>query len=61
LPSPFIYSQLTWVIALGYNVFGDVPDAYTLIGASIVIASGLYVLHRERVRGPRTAKGARRE
>jgi drug/metabolite transporter (DMT)-like permease len=57
LLSPFIYSQLVLVIALGYAVFGDVPDAYTLAGASIVIASGLYVLHRERVRGPRTAKG----
>jgi drug/metabolite transporter (DMT)-like permease len=61
LLSPFIYSQLVWVIALGYGVFGDVPDAYTLIGASIVIASGLYVFHRERVRGPRTAKSAGQE
>jgi len=61
LLSPFIYSQLVWVIALGYAVFGDVPDAYTLIGAAIVIASGLYVFHRERVRGPRIAKGATRE
>jgi drug/metabolite transporter (DMT)-like permease len=61
LLSPFIYSQLVWVVALGYAVFGDVPDAYTLIGASIVIASGLYVFHRERVRGSRTAKGAARE
>jgi drug/metabolite transporter (DMT)-like permease len=61
LLSPFIYSQLVWVIALGYSVFGDVPDAYTLIGASIVIASGLYVFHRERVRGPRIAKRARPE
>jgi drug/metabolite transporter (DMT)-like permease len=58
LLSPFIYSQLVWVIALGYAVFGDVPDSYTLAGASIVIASGLYVFHRERVRGPRIAKDA---
>ena len=61
LLSSFIYSQLVWVIALGYAVFGDVPDAYTLVGASIVIASGLYVFHRERVRRPRTAKGAGQE
>lgn len=61
LLSPFIYSQLVWVIALGYAVFGDVPEAYTLMGASIVIASGLYVFHRERVRGPRIAKGAGQE
>jgi drug/metabolite transporter (DMT)-like permease len=52
----FVYSQLVWVIALGYAVFGDRPDAYTLAGASIVIASGLYVFHRERVRGTRTAR-----
>ena len=56
LLSSFIYSQLVWVIALGYAVFGDVPDGYTLAGASIVIASGLYVFHRERIRGPRIAK-----
>ena len=57
LLSSFIYSQLVWVVALGYLVFGDVPDGYTLAGAAIVISSGLYMLHRERVRGPRTAKG----
>ena len=54
--SSFIYSQLVWVVMLGYVVFGDVPDGYTLAGASIVIASGLYIFHRERIRGPRIAK-----
>jgi drug/metabolite transporter (DMT)-like permease len=54
--SSFIYSQLVWVVLLGYAVFGDVPDGYTLAGASIVIASGLYIFHRERIRGPRIAK-----
>ncbi len=48
--SPFIYSQIIWMIALGYLIFGDLPDGYTLIGAVIVIASGLYLLSRERVR-----------
>jgi drug/metabolite transporter (DMT)-like permease len=51
--SPFIYSQLAWTVALGFFVFGDVPNRWTLAGAGIVIASGLYLLHRERVRGPR--------
>jgi drug/metabolite transporter (DMT)-like permease len=46
--SPFIYSQLVWMILLGYVVFNDVPNRWTLIGASIVIASGLYLLFRER-------------
>jgi drug/metabolite transporter (DMT)-like permease len=48
--SPFIYTQIVWVIALGYLVFGDLPNRWTLTGAAIVIASGLYILHRERVR-----------
>ncbi len=46
--APFIYSQLVWMVALGYLVFGDLPNRWTLIGASIVIASGLYLLFRER-------------
>ncbi len=56
LLSSFIYSQLIWVVILGYAVFGDLPDRYSLAGASLVIASGLYILHRERVRGPHTKK-----
>ncbi|MGL5115428.1 MAG: DMT family transporter [Beijerinckiaceae bacterium] len=49
--SPFIYTQLIWMLLLGYLVFGDVPDRYTLVGAAVVTASGLYLLHRERVTG----------
>lgn len=48
--APFLYTQIVWMIALGYLVFGDVPDLWTLGGASIVIASGIYLFHRERVR-----------
>lgn len=46
--SPFIYTQIVWMTALGYFVFGDLPDRWTAIGAAIVIASGLYLLSRER-------------
>jgi drug/metabolite transporter (DMT)-like permease len=50
--SPFIYTEIVLVIALGYLVFGDLPNRFTITGAAIVIASGLYILHRERtVRG----------
>lgn len=49
--SPFIYTQLLTMIASGYLVFGDLPDAWTLSGAAIVIASGIYLVHRERVIG----------
>ncbi len=46
--SPFMYSQLVWMVALGFIVFGDVPDAFTVTGALIVVASGLYLLSLER-------------
>jgi drug/metabolite transporter (DMT)-like permease len=50
--SPFIYTQLLWATTLGFLVFGDVPTQWTLIGGGIVVASGLYLIHRERkVRG----------
>ena len=49
--SPFIYTQLIWAMVLGYLVFADVPSRFTLAGAGIVVASGLYNLHRERVGG----------
>jgi len=51
--APFIYTEIVWMIALGFLVFGDVPSHWTLAGAAIVILSGLYLLYRERVMGPR--------
>lgn len=41
--SPFHYVQLIWAAAVGYLVFGDVPSAWTWVGAVIIIASGLYI------------------
>jgi drug/metabolite transporter (DMT)-like permease len=41
------------MIGLGYLVFGDVPNSWTLSGVAVVIGSGLYLLYRERVVGPR--------
>ena len=49
--APFRYTALLWAIGLGYLVFGDVPDAAMNVGSRIIIASGLYTLYRERVRG----------
>jgi len=48
--APFIYGQLLWMLLLGYIVFGDLPDRWTMIGAGVVISSGLYLLYRERSR-----------
>jgi drug/metabolite transporter (DMT)-like permease len=46
--SPFIYTEIVLMIALGFLVFGDLPNRWTLTGAAIVVASGLYILQRER-------------
>ena len=46
--SPFMYTQLVWATTLGFLVFGDVPTEWTLLGAAIVVASGLYLIYRER-------------
>lgn len=51
--APFLYVQLISMISFGYLVFGDQPDGHTLAGAAIVIASGIYLLHRERVIAPK--------
>lgn len=53
--SPFLYTQTVWVIIAGYLVFGDLPNHWTLVGCAIVVASGLYLLYRERkIRGEAT-------
>ena len=48
--APFSYTQLLWVSILGFFIFGEVPDVWTTTGAAIIVASGLYTAHRERVR-----------
>jgi drug/metabolite transporter (DMT)-like permease len=49
--APFRYTALLWAILLGFLVFGDVPDAAMIAGATIIVGSGLYTLYRERVVG----------
>jgi drug/metabolite transporter (DMT)-like permease len=45
--APYAYLQMLWMIGLGYLVFGQFPDGWTLGGAAIIVASGLYIVHRE--------------
>lgn len=45
--APFRYTGLIWAMVLGYLFFGDWPDPLTLLGAGIVVASGLFMLYRE--------------
>jgi len=49
--SPFIYSQIVWALGIGYLWFGDTPNAWMLIGCSVIVASGIYVFYREALVG----------
>jgi drug/metabolite transporter (DMT)-like permease len=48
--APYQYTFILWAVALGYLMFGDVPDVFTLAGAAVIIAAGLYIFWREQVR-----------
>jgi drug/metabolite transporter (DMT)-like permease len=48
--SPFRYTIIIWALLSGYLVWGDIPDGWSLIGIAIIVGSGLYIVHRERVR-----------
>ncbi len=56
--APLTYSQLIWSSVLGYLVFGNLPDRWTLVGAVIIAGSGIYVVHLERVRVAALRTGA---
>lgn len=51
LLAPFGYTQIVTATLVGLIVFDDLPDAYSFAGIAIIVLSGLYVWHRERVRG----------
>jgi drug/metabolite transporter (DMT)-like permease len=44
---PFKYLSLIWATLLGFFMWGDIPDRWMLIGAALVVGSGLYIMHRE--------------
>ena len=46
---PFFYVVLVWATFLGFIIFDDIPDFITIIGACIIVGSGLYAWYRERV------------
>lgn len=46
--APFRYTALLWALVLGWLSFGTLPDSLTLLGAAIVVGSGIYLLLRER-------------
>lgn len=54
LIAPLEYTALLWGVILDATVWGVLPDKVTWLGAAIIIASGLYLLHRERLRASTT-------
>jgi drug/metabolite transporter (DMT)-like permease len=50
--APFDYIMIVWGTAIGWYVWGDLPDGATIVGAVIVVASGIYILQREARRSP---------
>ncbi len=59
LLAPFQYVNLVWATVFGFVVFADLPDWPTLLGAAVIVGSGLFVYYRE-ARAPAPAALARR-
>lgn len=59
--APYPYLQMVWMIASGYIVFNQLPDRWTLVGAAIIVASGLYIIYREHVLRLRSSAGPNSE
>lgn len=57
--APFQYLEIVAATALGYAVFGDFPDALTWLGITIIVGSGMLILHRERVASRRRTTARR--
>ena len=58
--APFRYTGLVWAVLIGWLAFAEVPDGWTLAGAAVVVATGLFTLARERAlrRAGRAEAGA---
>lgn len=54
--APFDYTAMLWALVFGFFVFGTFPGPGVLAGAALICASGLFIIHRETVRGVKRAK-----
>ncbi|GJL86054.1 MAG: membrane protein [Micavibrio sp.] len=46
--APMHYSQMIWGLVFGYVIFSDLPDLWMMLGAAIIIGSGIYLIEKER-------------
>ena len=56
--APMHYSLMIWATMYGWLVFGQLPDGWTWLGTAIILATGLYLINRERMRHRRMRRQA---
>ncbi|MGL4237366.1 DMT family transporter [Tabrizicola sp.] len=56
--APLHYSEIVTAVALGYLIFGDFPNSMTWAGIAVIVSSGLYIIHRERLAARAKAQAA---
>ena len=49
LLAPFTYTTVVWAVLLGYFVFGQLPDGFSVLGMTVIVASGLFLAGRHRL------------
>lgn len=52
---PYQYMLILWSVLFGWQMFGELPDAYTIVGAAIIVAAGLFIFWREQVAARKAA------
>jgi drug/metabolite transporter (DMT)-like permease len=57
---PYQYTLILWSVLFGWQMFGELPDAYTVVGAAIITAAGLYIFWREQAAAREAAPAANR-
>ncbi len=56
--APFEYTVLIWAVIWGFVIWGELPGAFVWAGAAVIVASGLYLLHRKVKAGQQDQAGA---
>jgi drug/metabolite transporter (DMT)-like permease len=52
---PYQYTLIVWSVVFGWLMFAELPDGYTIVGAAIIVAAGLYIFWREQVKAREAA------
>ena len=51
---PYQYTLIVWSVVFGWLMFAELPDGYTIVGAAIIVAAGLYIFWREQAAARKT-------